>query len=87
MNEITEILNQVKAEVEALNCVNYASVWNGKRVYVNLNGYSARFHGDRTFKIYFDAKRGWVIEKGKGYFSDEFKDSVNEFIKVYNLTY
>jgi hypothetical protein len=72
-------LNEVKAEIEKLPCVYSASIWNERRVYVNLIGQDKSWNGDRTARVYFESKLGWVIDKGKGFTSTAFQKSLDDF--------
>ncbi len=66
------------AKISALPMVAKVSPWDG-RVYVNLDGYSARAHGDRTHKIWVKGNK-IVIEEGKGLTSPAFAASHKDFL-------
>lgn len=41
----------------------YASEWNGKRIYINLNSKDRSFAGDRNWQLYFDIASNSLISK------------------------
>ena len=69
-------LNQIAKEIAELDVVASASVWNDRRVYVNLVGFDRSFAGDRNTKVFFDPKTGWNADLGKGTTSRKFYDSL-----------
>lgn len=78
-----ELLKNIADELSAKPYVYSASVWNGRRVYVNLLGGEASFAGDRNLKAYYDTKLGWVFEGYKGTMSDKFQESFEAFREEY----
>ncbi len=72
-------LKDIAAAAEKLDCVYSASIWNDRRVYVNLVGADRSYAGDRNLKVYWDAKSGWVIDGLKGIMTSECRESLNSF--------
>lgn len=72
-------LKTILAEVEAKDYVYSASIWNDRRVYINLEGKNTSFAGDRNLKAYYDIKNGWVFEGFKGTMSEDFLESFEAF--------
>lgn len=76
-------LEDIAAAIEARPEVARASVWNGRRVYVNFVGFSAKFAGDKNARCFYEAGRGWVIEGLKGNMSSQFSDSIKTFAREF----
>lgn len=87
VDETTKRLEEIRDEAQKHDSVAYAKIWEGRRVYVNFKGYDAGFKGDRSLKVYYDIKVGWVLEKGRGALSKAFTDSVYDFAKDYGLDF
>ncbi|MFG1378894.1 hypothetical protein [Xanthobacter autotrophicus] len=78
-------LNTLAAELNALDAVYTAKVWEGRRVYVNIAGRTDGYKADTTTKLYFDAKNGWVYEPGKGYMSAAFSANLHAVGAAYGI--
>ena len=60
---------------------------NINRVYLTLTGYSARFNGDRSSKVYFDRKTQKImLEMGKGICSSEFNASLTALETTFGVS-
>jgi hypothetical protein len=64
--------------ISKLSMVSKVSAWND-RTYINLVGYDAGSHGDRTRKIWIKGDI-LTIERGKGVCSGRFGASFDDFI-------
>lgn len=82
-----QTIEQIAKAAETLKCVSRASVWQGRRVYVNLCGYNHKFAGDRNLKVFFEfgSKSRWVIDGIKGNMSVALTKSLNEFAAIHGL--
>jgi hypothetical protein len=76
-------LSEIAAEVEALDCVNSAQIWNDRRVYVNIAGKDGAKAGDRNAKVFYDVKTGWNIDGLKGTMSSDFHTNIRAFAAIY----
>lgn len=78
-------LEDVADAANKLECVYRASVWNGRRVYINLTGFNPQFAGDKNLKVFFDAKLGWKVEGLKGNMSRAITSSLNAFAAAHGI--
>lgn len=76
-------ISEIIAEVSPLPMVERATVWDGRRVYVNIAGRDNSFAGDRNAKVWWDAKTGWHIDGLKGTRSATFGSNLRAFAAVY----
>lgn len=72
-------LKEIAAAAEKMDCVYGASIWNERRVYVNLVGADRSFAGDRNLKVFWDAKAGWVVDGLKGTMTSKCRESLEAF--------
>ena len=66
--------------ISALPMVTNVAAWNDRH-YVNLAGYNARAHGDRTHKIWIRGNQ-IVVESGPGLTSPDFAASHAAFLSA-----
>lgn len=72
-------LEKIRIEAEMFHGVYSATIWNGRRVYVNFVGFDRSFAGCRNLKVYYDAKAGWRFEGDKGTYPSEFISNARKF--------
>ena len=75
-------LAEIIAEVSPLEMVERATIWDGRRVYVQIAGRNNSFPGDRNAKVWWD-KSGWHIEGMKGNRSAAFGKNLQAFAAIY----
>lgn len=62
----------------------YASEWNGRRIYINLNSCDKSFAGNRSYQLYFDISAGKLVSKiGKGTTSRAFDADVKKIESLF----
>lgn len=65
-----EIMDQVS---EIVGNEGRVSIWNGRRVYINLNAAQRSFKGDSSRQLYIDLSTGKLVNQmGKGIESSGF---------------
>lgn len=80
---MTKTLTEIAAEIATLPEVHSASVWQDRRVYVNIAGRNNSFAGDRNAKVYYDASaQQWRIDGLKGTMSSEFYRNIRKFAET-----
>ena len=72
-------LHAIATELADHPAVYSTNVWNDRRVYVNLVGSDRSYAGDRSLKVFFDAKLGWVFDEGKGIRTSALNASLDQF--------
>jgi hypothetical protein len=84
MNTLTTLSNnEVLGEIQAAIAEHgTAKIWNDARIYINPNGKNYKSRGDVTSSLYFDLRKGQLVDDwGKGNFSESYGESFRACIR------